>query len=159
MNWGKHFVHIYTHICMRVALKITPPYFNMLAYDIRGGRCWWYSSRGWTFPPVFHYISLPCDRWQQSGTLTQRHLTEVRRKHRCVNELLHAEKNGTHWHSPAPAECQWRPNSGCEHREAAAVCLSSGDKDVKNKPRSGWPCRLLVVWHAGFCLSLVKMHS
>jgi hypothetical protein len=27
-------------------------YFTVLALDIRDG-CWWYGSRGWTFPPVF----------------------------------------------------------------------------------------------------------
>ena len=46
----------------------------MLDHNIRGG-CWWYSSRGWTFPTIFHYMLLLCDRWQQRGTLTQWFLT------------------------------------------------------------------------------------
>ena len=46
----------------------------MLTYDVRGG-CWWYCSRGKTFPPTFHYMLLPCDRWQQRGSLTEWHLT------------------------------------------------------------------------------------
>ena len=140
---------------MMAAPKVMPPV--LLRWHFRGGY-WCHGRRGWTFPPVFHYISLPCDRWQQSGTLTQRHLTEVRRKHRCVNELLHAEKNGTHWHSSTFAGVLRRQDSGCAHSEAVDGD-SSGDKDVKNKPCSGWPRRLLVVWHAGSCLSLVKMHS
>jgi len=49
-------------------------YFIMLAHDIRGG-CWWYGSTGWTFPPTFHYILLPCDEWQQRDSVTKRHLT------------------------------------------------------------------------------------
>ena len=41
-------------------------YFIMLANDVRG-RCWWYESRGWSFPQVFHYILLSRDRWKQRG--------------------------------------------------------------------------------------------
>ena len=33
--------------------------------------CWWYGSRGWTFPPVFYYILLPRDRRQQRSSLTE----------------------------------------------------------------------------------------
>ena len=49
-------------------------YFIMLAHNIRGRR-WWCGSRGWTFPPIFHYMLLPCDRWQQRGSLAKRCLT------------------------------------------------------------------------------------
>jgi len=34
-----------------------------------------YGSRGWTFPPISHYILLLCKRWQQSGRLTEWYLT------------------------------------------------------------------------------------
>ena len=44
--------------------KSNTSYFIMSAHNIRGGYRW-YGSRGWTFPPTFHYILLPCDRWQQ----------------------------------------------------------------------------------------------
>ena len=54
--------------------KSNASYFIMLAHNIRGG-CWWYGSRGWTFPPISHYVLLLCDRWQQRGTLTEWHLT------------------------------------------------------------------------------------
>ena len=50
-----------------------PPNCSMLAQDIRG-RYWRYGSRGWTFPPIFHYIFLLCDKWQQRGSLTKWHL-------------------------------------------------------------------------------------
>ena len=38
-------------------------------------RCWWYGSRGWTFPPISHYMLLLCDKWQQRGSLTEWCLT------------------------------------------------------------------------------------
>jgi len=47
--------------------------FIMSAHDIRG-RCCWYGSWGWTFSPIFYYILLLCDRWQQRGSLTKWHL-------------------------------------------------------------------------------------
>ena len=44
-------------------------------------------------PPVFHYMLLPCDRWQQRGTLTKCHLNmEVWIEQSCVTEFLHEEK-------------------------------------------------------------------
>jgi len=33
------------------------PYVIMLANNIRG-ECWWYGSRGWTFPPTLHCNSI-----------------------------------------------------------------------------------------------------
>ena len=54
--------------------KSNASYFIMLAHSIRG-RCWWYGSRGWTFLPIFYYVLLPCDRWQQRGSLTEWCLT------------------------------------------------------------------------------------
>ena len=47
-----------------------PPIFITSAHNIRG-RCWWYDSRGWTFPPIFHYILLLFNRWLQRGSLTK----------------------------------------------------------------------------------------
>ena len=46
----------------------------MLAHNVRG-RCWWYGSRNWTFPPICHYMLLPSDRWQQRGSLIKWYLT------------------------------------------------------------------------------------
>jgi len=56
---------------MRAALKSNASYFIM---SIHNGRCWWYSSRGWTLPPTFHYMLLLCNRQQQRGTLMEWHL-------------------------------------------------------------------------------------
>jgi len=57
-----------------VCVKGNASYVIMLAHDVRG-RCWCYSSSGWTFPSVFHYILLLCDRWHQRGSLTKWRLT------------------------------------------------------------------------------------
>ena len=56
----------------------------MLASDIRGG-WWWYGSRGWIFPPIFHYVLLPHNRWQKRGNLKKWHLTWL------------YEAKGCHW--------------------------------------------------------------
>ena len=71
--------HIITHYCELISntesykgcFKSIASYFIMLAHRCR---CWWYGSRSWTFPPMFHYILLPCDRWQQRNNLTKWHL-------------------------------------------------------------------------------------
>ena len=68
--------------CLRAAPKVMPPILL----------CRWSGSRGCTFPPIFCYFLLLCDRWQQTGSLTHWHLTQVWMKQRCVLELLHAEK-------------------------------------------------------------------
>jgi len=85
-------------------------YFIMLARDIRG-RWWWCGSRGGIFPPIFHSILLPSDRWQQRGSLTKWNLTW-----KC-HWILLCGKNGSHWHSLTFAEHLWSPNSGCENSE------------------------------------------
>ena len=61
------------------------------------GRRWLYGSRGWTFPPVFCCILLPCDRWQQKDSLTKWHLTLkwVWSKGVPVNSSMR-KKNGSH---------------------------------------------------------------
>ena len=71
--------------------KSNASHFIMLACNIRG-RCWWYGSRGWTFPTTFGYILLPCERWQQSGSLIKCHLTCKCMKQMRVTKFLHAEK-------------------------------------------------------------------
>ena len=70
-------------------------YFIMLADNIRGG-CWWYSSRGWTFPPILCYILLLCNRWQQRGSLTEWCLTW---KHRWSKGV---ELNSSMWKKKHP---------------------------------------------------------
>ena len=39
------------------------------------------------------------------------------------------------------------------------VRFSSGDNDMEDKPQSGWPCRFLQAWHAGFCSSTILKNS
>jgi len=46
----------------------------MFSHNIRDG-CWWDVSRDWTFPLVFHYMLLPCDRRLQWGSLREWCLT------------------------------------------------------------------------------------
>lgn len=53
--------------------------------------------------------------------------SEVPMEQRYGLVFIHAEKNGTHWHSLAHAKCFWRPDSGCEHSEAVVVHFSSSD--------------------------------
>lgn len=62
--------------------------FILLTSNIRG-RYWWYGSRGETFPPVFRYTLLPCERWQQRGDLTVVSDMEVKVEQRCAAEFLH----------------------------------------------------------------------
>ena len=50
---------------------------------------------------------------------------EVHMKQKCVIELLHEGKNGTHWHSLMLAECFWRSKSGCEHGGAVGDAFSA----------------------------------
>jgi len=99
-----------------ISSKSNASYFIMLGHNI-SGRYWWCGSRGWTFPLLFHYMSLPQDRWQQRGTVRIASDIKVHMKQRCVTEILHAGKNGLHWHSLMLHECFWRPNSGSERSE------------------------------------------
>jgi len=91
-------------------------------------------SKGWTFPPILHYILLSCDRWQQRGSVTKWHLTWKRLQIKGV--LLNSSmwKKLQHWHSLVFAEHLRRPNCGIEHSEA---CFSSGNSDTKGKPHPG----------------------
>ena len=103
------------------------------------------------FSPVFHYILLPCDRWQQRGSLTEWRLTWE-----CLwskGWIPPCGENGTRWLSSTIAECLWRP-MGVSVVEPCVMHFGSSDSNVKDKPCSGWPCRSLWVWHAGCCSSL-----
>jgi len=100
---------------MRATPKVMS-HFIMLAHNIRGGY-WWYSSRNWTFLTIFHYILLPCNRWQQRDTGKKASDVEVHVKQKCQWIPL-CGKHCTHWYSLMTSECLRRPNSGCEHREA-----------------------------------------
>ena len=90
---------------------------TVLAHDVKGG-CWCYGNRGWTFPPISGYFLLLCDGWQQRGSLTKWSLAWKSRWRKACHWVPPCGKNGTHWHSSVLAECLWRSNSGCQHREA-----------------------------------------
>jgi len=70
-------------------------YCMMLASAV-GSTCWWYGSRGWTFPPVTHCVLLLCDRWQRRSSLTSD--TEAREAN-MWDWIPLWRKNGTrcHW--------------------------------------------------------------
>ena len=91
-------------------------YAIMLAYGVRG-RCWWYGSRGWNLPPVFSYMLLTWDKWQQRRSLTKWRLTWkcLWSKGVSLNSSMWKK-----WHPLALiyAEHLWRLNSGFEHSEA-----------------------------------------
>jgi len=102
-------------------------YFIMLVPDIRG-RCWWYDNSGWTFPPVFCYILLLCDRWQHRGNLKKIVSNmQVCMKRRCITEFLHADM--THWHSLMLAEHLWRSNSGYQCSEVVGDIFQQQQHD------------------------------
>jgi len=48
-------------------------------------------------------------------------------------------KDGTHWHLSMLAGGLWTPNNVCEHSVVeGGVHFSSGESNMKDKPRSGW---------------------
>jgi len=115
-NKSNHFIVIFTptvllivsdYLNTRAAPKVMPPILL----------CWWYASRGWTFPPKSYYMLWPCNRWQQRGTLTKWHLTWKCIWSKGVTLNSSMQKNGTHWHSLMFVEHLWRPNSACEYTE------------------------------------------
>jgi len=69
MGWTDRIIRICMEKIYQDCSKSNASDFVLLVHDIRGK--WWYGSRGWTFPPVFCHVLLPCDRWQQRGSLTQ----------------------------------------------------------------------------------------
>ena len=111
--------------------KDNASYFILSVHDIRSG-CWCYHIRGWTFPPVFPYMLLPCGRWQQRGSLAEWHLTQKCFWSKGMELNSSMQKNsGTHSHSPTLAEALWRPSRGCE--------LKSWRRKV-TQPRLGNTC-------------------
>ena len=84
----------------------------MLAHDIRDG-CWWYGRRDWAFLPIFHYILVLRDRWQQRGSLTTWCLTWkcIWSKSMSLNSSKKIALINIHWFWTL-----WRSSSGHEHR-------------------------------------------
>ena len=133
-------------------------YFIILAQKARS-RYWWYGSRGRTFPPIFHDVLLPCDRWQQRCTLTQMSDVKVWMNQRCVTEPLCEEKM-------TPPDIYWclLNVDGDQLADLSAVMqqvvhFSSGDSNIKDRPQYELPCRFLRAWHESTCSLLAKVHS
>jgi len=121
----------------------------MLAPDIID-QCWWYSSEGWPFLPIFHYILLLCDRWQQRGILTIWHGSVDEAK--VCHWIPSCGKNVT-WLHLTFAEHWWRPNSGCKHCEVVGgVFQQWWHSDVEDKLCSGQPC-IIVTSQKNFSVS------
>ena len=76
---------------LMILLHTNASYSMMLAHDNRS-RCWWYDSRAWTFPPIFHCTLLPCDRWSRGAVWQNGVWHEVWMKQRCITEFIHMDK-------------------------------------------------------------------
>ena len=127
----------------------------MLAHDIRS-RSWCYGSWDWTVLPIFHYVLLPCNRWQQRGSLIKWHLT-----------WSAYETKVCHWNSSVWKK--WHPLTYTD----SCWPLMETKQSLLAQWGSGWcasasvtvtVCHLCWSWflqvqNAGFCSSLVKMHS
>jgi len=141
--WGK----------CKCCFKSNFSYFIILVHNVRG-RCWWCGSRGWNFSTVFHYILLPCDRWQQRGSLTKWHL-----KWKCVwsRSVL---SNSSMQKKTTPIDIHWCLLNVCEDQtmndstvRLCVVCFSSGDSNSRS------PLWSSETWHAGSCSVLSKMYN
>ena len=152
------------NICVRYkgCSKSNASSFIMLAHNVRRG-CWWYGSRGWTFPPISHYILLPWNRWQQKGSLTKWHLTwkGVWSKGVSLNSSMQRKwvPIDVCWWLLMLAECFWRPDNGCEHSKVVYGAFQYWWWQCEWQATSRWLCRFLQEWHAGFCSLLVKKRS
>jgi len=62
-----------------------------------------------------HYILLPSNRWQQSGSLTKWCLTWKGVWSKCMELNSSTQKKYIHWHSSMLTEHFWRPDKECEH--------------------------------------------
>jgi len=117
-------------------------YFIMLDHNIRGG-CRLCDSRDWTFPPVFPYLLLLCDRWQQRDSLTKWCLTWKCAWSRGVSLNSSMWKNGTHWHSSTLAKVSG--DQTVDMRTAGGGCCLSAVMTV-TVGHLHW-CRFLWVQH------------
>ena len=95
-----------------------------MAYNVRG-RWWWYGSRGWTFPPIFHYILLPYDRWQQRGGLRKLQLTWKCLWTNAVSLNSSMQKKRHAFTFTDACWSFWRPNSEFQHTQWGTGCCVS----------------------------------
>ena len=137
--------------------KSNASYFIMLVSDFRG-RCWWYGSRAWTFLPIFYYILLPCDRWEQRGSLTERCLTwkRVWSKGMSLNSSVWKKFRpltliDTYWMFLETNQWTW-----AQWGVRGTWCISAA-VTVAMGPLHWY--RYLQVWHVSSSSLLVKMYS
>ena len=112
--------------------------FVMLAHSVRAG-CW-YGSRGWTIPLILCYLLLPCDRWQQRGSLKNVIWHESAHEAKMCHWIPPCGKSSTHWcllnvfgDQTVDVSTGWQ----------WVVHFSSSDSDMKDKPCSGWLCTII----------------
>ena len=100
--------------------------------------------------PIFHYMLLQCDRWQQRGTLTDQYLTWkwVWSKNVPLNSGRIAPTD-IHRHLLNIGGAQTVDVSTVRWQVAN---FSSGNSDMKNKPHSRQPCRFL---QACYCVLFI----
>jgi len=146
-----HLEHISVAIYTRAALKVMS-HVVILAHNIRGG-CWWYSSRGWTFP---HHYAVPfCCRvtvgsrglvWQNGVWCGSVYEVKVWKWGPICG------KNGPHWHSSTLGEHLWRPNSGCEHSEAVGSVFQQWQQQYEKQAKFQTTLQIFtsVVWRLFF---------
>jgi len=128
--------------------------FIMLAHNIKG-KWWWYGNRAWTFMPIFHYVSLPWDRWQQRGSMTKWHLTLKCSWSKSVELNSSMQKK---WHPVSFTDAYWmlvETNQWMSAQWGNRWCISAVLTVTVGHLCC---CRFLQVWHTGSS-SLVEMHS
>jgi len=121
--------------------------FILLACDVRG-RCWWYGSGGWSFPPVFHYLLFAT--WQMAAEEKSDKMASdmvVCMKQRCGIEYLCVE-------GMAPIDIRWRFLNIYRDQTVDVITLrwsvlhfGSGDSDVEDMQCSRWPCTAVTPWN------------
>jgi len=119
-------------------------YFIMLDHNIKG-ECWWYSSRGWTFPKISHYILLPCNRWQQRAVWQNGVWHGSKYEGNVCHQIPPHRRNCTHWHSGTIVKHLWRSNCGHQHSEAMGGNKNSGSPQIVQIFMSA-ACTLVHCW-------------
>ena len=153
--------------------KSSTYYFVMLAHKIRG-RCWWYGSRGWIFLLILLYMLLLCEKssrgtiwqngiWHGSMCMKEVCMMKVCMMEVCMNvcgtEFLHALKmaaSDIHWHLMDISGDQTVDLSTVRQW---VVCFSSGNSNMKDKPRSRVPCITVITQNKGCLNELICMNQ
>ena len=107
------YIHYLYHMFYEVCSKCNDFSFIKSTHNVRD-KCWWWYTRGWTFPLIFHLVAV-CHIVVEGLSDKMSWDMEV---HKNKGTLFPpCRKNCSHWHSSLLAEHWWKPNSGCEHSE------------------------------------------